>query len=108
MSALCCARSVPEPGQNIHLPLSDKKATRTRAAVRILSECSVSKLIKAENLAFCRRVNCWKFFPVIGSPGKRQNNGIQEVVGSIPIGLPKIRNKTDVWQFVKVRKISLS
>ena len=31
----------------------------------------------------------WIFLPGIGSPGKVGNNGIQEVVGSIPIGSTK-------------------
>jgi hypothetical protein len=34
----------------------------------------------------------WIFLPGIGSPGKVGNNGIQEVVGSIPIGSTMILN----------------
>ena len=35
-------------------------------------------------------------------------NGIQEVVGSIPIGSTKIVARTDIWQFLKVMQILLT
>ena len=41
-----CACFVPEPGQNIHLPLSDKK----QAGLVQLSESSVEKTSKAEKI----------------------------------------------------------
>jgi hypothetical protein len=34
----------------------------------------------------------WIFLAVLGSPGKVGNNGIQEVVGSTPIGSTNILN----------------
>ena len=40
----------------------------------------------------------WIFLPGIGTPGKAWNNGIQEVVGSIPIGSTK---KSITWTPLK-------
>jgi hypothetical protein len=51
----------------------------------MLSESSVIKLPKPENLVIFRGQKRWIFLPEIGSPGKVGNNGIQEVVGSAPI-----------------------
>jgi hypothetical protein len=46
-------------------------------------------LLKPEKLMAFRGQKRWIFLPGIGSPGKVGNNGIQEVVGSIPIGSTK-------------------
>jgi hypothetical protein len=46
-------------------------------------------LIKPEKLLVFSGQKRWIFLPGIGSPGKVGNNGIQEVVGSIPIGSTK-------------------
>jgi hypothetical protein len=46
-------------------------------------------LIKPEKLMTFSGQKRWIFLPGIGSPGKAGNNGIQEVVGSIPIGSTK-------------------
>jgi hypothetical protein len=46
-------------------------------------------LLKPEKLLAFRGHKRWIFLPGIGSPGKARNNGIQEVVGSIPIGSTK-------------------
>jgi hypothetical protein len=43
-------------------------------------------LIKSEKLLAFSGQKRWIFLPGIGSPGKVGNNGIQEVVGSTPIG----------------------
>jgi hypothetical protein len=51
-------------------------------------------LIKLEKLVAFSAQKRWIFLPGIGSPGKAGNNGIQEVVGSIPIGSTKfLRSK---------------
>jgi hypothetical protein len=57
-------------------------------------------------MLLCSR--CSAFFPfalafrgAVAQLGERLN-GIQEVVGSIPIGSTNFRNKTDIWQFMKV------
>jgi hypothetical protein len=49
-------------------------------------------LLKPEKLMAFRGQKRWMFLPGIGSPGKAGNNGIQEVVGSIPIGSTKFFN----------------
>jgi hypothetical protein len=49
-------------------------------------------LIKPEKLLVFSGQKRWIFLPGIGSPGKVGNNGIQEVVGSIPIGSTNILN----------------
>jgi hypothetical protein len=49
-------------------------------------------LLKPEKLLAFTGQKRWIFFPGIGSPGKAGNNGIQEVVGSIPIGSTNILN----------------
>jgi hypothetical protein len=49
-------------------------------------------LIKPEKLLAFRGQKRWIFLPGMGSPGKAGNNGIQEVVGSIPIGSTNILN----------------
>jgi hypothetical protein len=46
-------------------------------------------LLKSEKLLTFSSQKRWIFLPGIGSPGKVGNNGIQEVVGSIPIGSTK-------------------
>jgi hypothetical protein len=46
-------------------------------------------LIRPEKLLAFRGQKRWIFLPGMGSPGKVGNNGIQEVVGSIPIGSTK-------------------
>jgi hypothetical protein len=46
-------------------------------------------LPKSEKLLAFSGQKRWIFLPGIGSPGKVGNNGIQEVVGSIPIGSTK-------------------
>jgi hypothetical protein len=46
-------------------------------------------LIKPEKLLAFSGPKRWIFLPGMGSPGKVGNNGIQEVVGSIPIGSTK-------------------
>jgi hypothetical protein len=46
-------------------------------------------LIKPEKLLAFSGPKRWIFLPGMGSPGKAGNNGIQEVVGSIPIGSTK-------------------
>jgi hypothetical protein len=55
-------------------------------AVRILSESSRIKLDKTGKLLTFSDQRCWIFLPGMGSPRKAGNNGIQEVVGSTPIG----------------------
>jgi len=49
-------------------------------------------LIKPEKLMSFSAQKRWIFLLGIGSPGKAGNNGIQEVVGSIPIGSTKFLN----------------
>jgi hypothetical protein len=49
-------------------------------------------LIKPEKLLTFSGQKRWIFLPGIGSPGKVGNNGIQEVVGSTPIGSTKFLN----------------
>jgi hypothetical protein len=49
-------------------------------------------LIKPEKLLAFSCQKRWIFLPGIGSPGKAGNNGIQEVVDSIPIGSTNILN----------------
>jgi hypothetical protein len=49
-------------------------------------------LIKPEKLLAFRGQKRWTLLPGIGSPGKVGNNGIQEVVGSTPIGSTMILN----------------
>jgi hypothetical protein len=49
-------------------------------------------LVKPENLLMSRGQKRWIFLPGIGNPGKVGINGIQEVVGSIPIGSTNILN----------------
>jgi hypothetical protein len=49
-------------------------------------------LLKPEKLLTLNGQKRWIFLPGIGSPGKVGNNGIQEVVGSIPIGSTNILN----------------
>jgi hypothetical protein len=49
-------------------------------------------LIKSEKLLAFSGQKRWIFLPGIGSPGKVGNNGIQEVVGSTPIGSTKFLN----------------
>jgi hypothetical protein len=49
-------------------------------------------LVKPEKLLAFNGQKRWIFLPGIGSPGKGWNNGIQEVVGSIPIGSTMILN----------------
>jgi len=49
-------------------------------------------LLKPEKLLAFSGQKRWIFLPGIGSPGKAGNNGIQEVVGSIPIGSTMILN----------------
>jgi hypothetical protein len=52
-------------------------------------------LIKPEKLLAFSGQKRWIFLPGIGSPGKVENNGIQEVVGSTPIGSTK--DFTALW-----------
>jgi hypothetical protein len=52
-------------------------------------------LIKAEKLLTFRGQKRWIFLAGIRSPGKFGNNGIQEVVGSTPIGSTMILN--ELW-----------
>jgi hypothetical protein len=49
-------------------------------------------LLKPEKLLTLNGQKRWIFLPGIGSPGKVGNNGIQEVVGSTPIGSTMILN----------------
>jgi len=49
-------------------------------------------LLKPEKLLTFGGQKRWIFLPGIGSRGKVGNNGIQEVVGSIPIGSTNILN----------------
>jgi hypothetical protein len=49
-------------------------------------------LLKPEKLLAFRGQKRWIFLPGMGSPGKAGNNGIQEVVGSTPIGSTKFLN----------------
>jgi hypothetical protein len=49
-------------------------------------------LLKPEKLLAFSGQKRWIFLPGIGSPGKVGINGIQEVVGSIPIGSTMILN----------------
>jgi hypothetical protein len=49
-------------------------------------------LLKPEKLLAFSGPKRWIFLPGMGSPGKVGNNGIQEVVGSIPIGSTNILN----------------
>jgi hypothetical protein len=49
-------------------------------------------LIKPEKLLAFRSQKRWIFLPDLGSPGKVGNNGIQEIVGSIPISSTNILN----------------
>jgi hypothetical protein len=56
-------------------------------------------LIKPEKLLAFSGQKRWIFPPGIGSPGKAKNNGIQEVVGSIPIGSTKQIKKSPVRAF---------
>jgi hypothetical protein len=49
-------------------------------------------LLKSEKLLAFSGQKRWIFLPGIGSPGKVGNNGIQEVVGSIPIGSTNVLN----------------
>jgi hypothetical protein len=49
-------------------------------------------LLKPEKLLAFSGQKRWIFLPGIGNPGKGWNNGIQEVVGSIPIGSTKFLN----------------
>jgi hypothetical protein len=57
-----------------------------------LSESSRIKLDKAGKTAGLQRSKTLDISPGMGSPGKAGNNGIQEVVGSIPIGSTNILN----------------
>jgi hypothetical protein len=50
-------------------------------------------LLKSEKLLTFSSQKRWIFLPGIGSPGKVGNNGIQEVVGSIPIGSTMFLNR---------------
>jgi hypothetical protein len=47
-------------------------------------------LLKPEKLLVSGGQKRWIFLPGTGNPGKAGNNGIQEVVGSIPIGSTNI------------------
>jgi hypothetical protein len=49
-------------------------------------------LLKPEKLLPFSGQKRWIFLPGVGSPGKAGNNGIQEVVGSTPIGSTMILN----------------
>jgi hypothetical protein len=49
-------------------------------------------LLKPEKLLTFGGQKRWIFLAGIGSRGKARNNGIQEVVGSIPIGSTNILN----------------
>jgi hypothetical protein len=49
-------------------------------------------LLKLEKLLTFNGQKRWIFIAVLGSHGKVGNNGIQEVVGSIPIGSTMILN----------------
>jgi len=51
----------------------------------------------------CSRRKCWKFFLGNGSPGKGKNNGIQEVVGSTPIGSTNQISNLNVAQILSDR-----
>jgi hypothetical protein len=55
-------------------------------------------LIRPEKLLAFGGQKRWIFLPGIESPGKVGNNGIQEVVGSIPIGSTK---KSITWTPLK-------
>jgi hypothetical protein len=50
-------------------------------------------LLKPEKLLTFNGQKRWIFLPGIGSPGKVGINGIQEVVGSTPIGSTMILNE---------------
>jgi hypothetical protein len=56
----------------------------------------IPKLRKSDSR---RPSKTWIFLPGIGSPGKARNNGIQEVVGSIPIGSTKQIKKAQLGFF---------
>jgi len=49
-------------------------------------------LLKPEKLLTVSGQKSWIFLPGMRRPGKVGNNGIQEVVGSIPIGSTMILN----------------
>jgi hypothetical protein len=50
-------------------------------------------LLKPEKLLAFSGQKRWIFLPQLGSPAKVGNNGIQEVVGSIPIGSTTLRSR---------------
>jgi hypothetical protein len=58
-------------------------------------------LIKPEKLMTFSGQKRWIFLLGIRSPGKVRNNGIQEVVGSIPIGSTNILN--GLWVTAPIR-----
>jgi hypothetical protein len=62
-------------------------------------------LIKPEKLLAFSGQKRWIFPPGIGSPGKAKNNGIQEVVGSTPIGSAKQIKKGQLG-FFSFRRIA--
>jgi hypothetical protein len=57
-----------------------------------LSESSGIRLAKIRKTADLQQSKTLDIYCRIGSPGKAGNNGIQEVVGSIPIGSTKFLN----------------